>query len=406
MPTFTPTYIYIGNELPLFNPNWNGATEAERDTTLTEASTMVGKEFGAKDMQGVTISATSASSANIQRGESLIDYTIKDFDLAGNEIGSTTVNDVVYTGHIVMAVDIDAERELPDGTIERTTFENLRAAVIQMSNGDVFVRPYFEDVGIWNTALDGWAISDLRLDSVYIFPTNPAASTDAFSNGMNGSAGFSPKFAGSQVGAPCFAAGTLITTVDGPRRVEDLQVGDLILTRDNGYQPLRWINRTRIDGLNRAYHAPMRPIRLAAGSLGQGMPAADLLVSPQHRVLVRSRIARTMFGTDEVLVPARTLTALAGVAVADDLPAVEYVHFMFDRHEIVLSNGLHTESLYAGPVALQRIDAAARAELLAIFPELRNAEYRPDPARPLVQGARARRLAERHAKNNRPLNVI
>lgn len=402
MSVFTPTYIYIGNMNPLFNADWNGATAAEQDTTLSEASVMEGKEFSAQDMQGVQISADSRSSTNIIRGETPIDYTLQDYDLAGDPIGTGTQHSVVYTGHVVMNVDIVVERTMPDGSVVTETVSNLRAAVIQMSNGDLFMRPYYLDKAQWESSLDGAAISKIELKNIVEFPSNPTSATDAYTDGMNGSAGFSPTFV-RHIGAPCFVAGTLIATEAGPRPVESLKVGDLVLTRDHGAQPVRWIGRTRIEGLSLARNARLRPIRLGAGTLGANLPDADLLVSPQHRVLVRSRIAQTMYGTDEVLVAARQLTELEGIAVAEDLAAVDYVHVMFDRHEIVLSNGAETESLYAGPVALEGIGAAARAELLEIFPELAEGDHLPHPARLFAEGHKARRMAARHAKNERPL---
>ena len=84
-------------------------------------------------------------------------------------------------------------------------------------------------------------------------------------------------------------------------------------------------------------------------------------------------------------------------AAAED---VSYVHLLFDRHEIVAAEGAAAESLHTGPEALKALSPAARAEIAALFPDL----ARP-PARPLVPGARARRLAARHAANRRALQA-
>lgn len=201
---------------------------------------------------------------------------------------------------------------------------------------------------------------------------------------------------------PCFCAGTMIETPDGPRLVEDLRAGDLVLTRDNGAQPIGWIGRRDLPAEALAEIPALRPIRISQGALGAGLPAADLLVSPQHRVLVRSKIAQKMFGTTEVLVAAKQLCQIDGIDIADDMDSVTYVHFMFEAHQIVISNGAETESLYAGAEALKSVGPAAREEILTLFPELRDgAEYAP--ARPLTSGRLARKLAVRHAQNGKPL---
>ena len=202
------------------------------------------------------------------------------------------------------------------------------------------------------------------------------------------------------MGVPCFCRGTTILTERGEIAVEDLSVGDLVVTRDNGLQPIRWIGSRALDGAALAAAPKLNPIRIRAGALGQGLPRQDLLVSPQHRVLVRSTIAQRMFGAAEVLVAARQLTAIEGIEELR-VDTVEYFHILFDRHEIVLSNGAETESLYTGAEALKALGAPARDEIFALFPELRET---PAPAaRPFVPGAKARQMAERHQRNHKEL---
>ena len=201
----------------------------------------------------------------------------------------------------------------------------------------------------------------------------------------------------------CFGRGTLIRTADGDRPVEDLAAGDLVLTAGNGLQAIRWIGSQMLSGLMLQSHPSLRPIRIRAGALGPDTPSADLIVSPQHRILVRSRIAQKIFGTDEVLVAAKQLLQLDGIDVADDLDQVEYFHFMFDRHEVVLSNGAETEALFTGPEALKAVGASARQELLALFPDIAAEDYEAVPARILASGRMGRRLAVRHLQNHRPL---
>mgnify|MGYP000916140246 FL=1 len=203
--------------------------------------------------------------------------------------------------------------------------------------------------------------------------------------------------------APCFHTGTLIQTDRGPVAVEELQVGDHVVTRDNGLQPIRWIGVKRLSEAYLARNPHMRAVRIHAGALGDGIPAADLVVSPQHRILVRSTIAQKMFGTNEILVAAKQLLLLDGIEVAEDLATVEYHHFLFDRHEVILSNGAETESLFTGPEALKSIGRAAREEIFGLFPELQTRDYEAVSARVLASGRMGRRLAIRHRQNHRQL---
>ncbi|MFT4012082.1 MAG: Hint domain-containing protein [Paracoccus sp. (in: a-proteobacteria)] len=202
------------------------------------------------------------------------------------------------------------------------------------------------------------------------------------------------------MGIPCFCRGTLIHTEHGDIAVEELRVGDLVETRDHGLQAVRWIGSRALDRIDLAFMPRLRPIRISAGALGNALPRRDLLVSPQHRVLVRSAIAQRMFGADEVLVAARQLLDLDGI---DELAveAVEYFHILFEQHEIVFSEGAETESLYTGDEAIKALGEAARDEIFTLFPQLRQAPAQP--ARPFVPGAKARQMVQRHRRNHKSL---
>ncbi len=202
---------------------------------------------------------------------------------------------------------------------------------------------------------------------------------------------------------PCFTAGTLIETPLGARRIEELHPGDMVMTKDHGPQPLRWIGSKKLAVLDLALRPKLRAIRIQAGALGENTPTADLLVSPEHRILVRSKIARRIFGTSEVLVAAKQLLQLEGIDIAQDLNEVEYFHILFDRHEVVTSNGAETESLFTGPQALASLSEAAVEEIVALFPDLRDADYQPIAARHLASGRQARKLTVHHLQYMRPI---
>ena len=162
----------------------------------------------------------------------------------------------------------------------------------------------------------------------------------------------------------CFTPGTLITTPLGQRPVEDLRPGDLVLTRDNGLQPVRWAGQRTVSGRGK-----LAPIRLRKGLItGQ---QADLLVSPQHRFLMQGYKIEMYTGSTEALVAARHLTS-TDLAFREERHEVTYVHILFDQHEVILAEGAPTESFHPGQQGLDGIENAAREELFMIFPELRS----------------------------------
>ncbi|HRM76080.1 MAG TPA: Hint domain-containing protein, partial [Paracoccus sp. (in: a-proteobacteria)] len=112
-----------------------------------------------------------------------------------------------------------------------------------------------------------------------------------------------------------------------------------------------------------------------------------------------------MFGAPEVLVAAKQLLQIEGIDIAQDQAVVEYFHFLFDRHEIVLSEGAATESLYTGSEALRSVGHSAREEIFAIFPELRDRpeHMAAEGARHLASGRMGRKLAVRHAQHAKAL---
>jgi hypothetical protein len=201
----------------------------------------------------------------------------------------------------------------------------------------------------------------------------------------------------------CFARGTLIETTRGPVGIEYLSVGDLVRTQAQGYQPVRWIGSRCLTPADLAAHPNLRPIRISEGALGHDLPARDLVVSPQHRILVRSVIAERMFGLREVLVSANKLLPLAGVSVDMFAQQVEYFHVMFDAHQVVFANGAPAESLFPGPQALRVLPPEALDEIARIFPNLLAAGFAPDPAVFIPDGKKQRKLIARHLKNQHAL---
>lgn len=182
---------------------------------------------------------------------------------------------------------------------------------------------------------------------------------------------------------PCFTPGTRIDTPRGAVPVESLAVGDLVITRDRGPLPLKWIGQVALEPMQLAANPALQPIRLRAGALGAGRPQRDMLLSPQHRVLLSGWQTELMFGSDEVLAAALHLVNGSTIAVAHDVSAITYIHLMFERHEVIYADGLATESFRPGPMTLPALPAAAQRELLHLFPDLTAHGFAP--ARPLLR---------------------
>ena len=160
---------------------------------------------------------------------------------------------------------------------------------------------------------------------------------------------------------PCFVSGTRILTPAGEVPVESLKPGDLVMTRDAGAQALRWTG-----GRTVAASGDFAPILIRANTFGDHQ---NLLVSPQHRVLIRDYLAELLFGEEEVLVAAKDLVNDHSV-IQKAGGFVTYVHLMFDRHQVVFSEGLETESFLPGPQTNAIFDQRVIDEICALFPEL------------------------------------
>ncbi|MEC7256272.1 MAG: Hint domain-containing protein [Pseudomonadota bacterium] len=161
---------------------------------------------------------------------------------------------------------------------------------------------------------------------------------------------------------PCFTKGTLIDTPRGAVPIETLAVGMQVSLLDGAPQPIRWIGSRRV-----AATGDFRPVRLCAGQFGA---TRDLLVSPQHRILLADAWAELLFGTSEVLVKAVDLVNDSTVTRVNDMADVTYFHLLFDRHQIVIANGVAAESYLPGPCTLPGFDAGTQAEILRLFPQI------------------------------------
>ena len=173
---------------------------------------------------------------------------------------------------------------------------------------------------------------------------------------------------------PCFVAGTLIETEYGPRPVEDLVVGDLVYVSSGELLPIVWIGKRELSAEQLELNPDFRPVCIGKNALGRDLPSRDLYVSPQHRIVLEGAAAELLFGETRVFAAAIHLVDDRHIRqVAADRP-VTYHHLACERHAILIANGLPTESLFPGDMALMAFGREDVDELLELFPELNSDE--------------------------------
>lgn len=189
---------------------------------------------------------------------------------------------------------------------------------------------------------------------------------------------------GSETGGViCFTPGTRIETPDGPRLVEELREGDYVQSKDSGAQQIQWIGSRRMSGARLFAMPKLRPIRIRAGALGVERPDEELLVSPEHRMLVKGEVAQALFNTPEVLVSAKDLINSGSITVDMAVREITYIHILLPQHQILWANGVETESFHPASAALSTLDEKDRERLIGLYPQL---DYEPH-----VYGGFARR---------------
>ena len=240
---------------------------------------------------------------------------------------------------------------------------------------DVFVGANAGDVIDGNEGGDDFDTMDLTgsgpLRIVYA-DDNPENGTVTFLD-ADGNATGTMNFVNIENVIPCFTPGTMIATPRGEVPVETLRAGDKIVTRDNGLQEIRWVGSKPLSWQEMAVAPHLRPVLVKQGSLGNGLPERDMMVSPNHRLLVANDRTALYFDEHEVLVSAKHLVGSTGIHAVESMQTT-YIHFMFDQHEVVLSNGAWTESFQPGDYTLKGMGNAQRNEIFELFPDLKTQE--------------------------------
>lgn len=137
----------------------------------------------------------------------------------------------------------------------------------------------------------------------------------------------------AQNGAPCFLAGTTIMTPSGPVAVERLTPGDPVLARFAGVTPVVWLGRRRLAPRRHACPESVWPFRILRDAVAPGVPARDLLLSPDHAVFLGG-----------VLIPVKYLANGQTIFQDRSFETVEYWHVELARHDVLLAEALPAET--------------------------------------------------------------
>lgn len=134
-----------------------------------------------------------------------------------------------------------------------------------------------------------------------------------------------------------------------------------VLTKDHGFQEIRWIGSRKVLAAGK-----FAPVVFMPGAIGN---TKTMRLSQQHRVRIAGALPELYFGHTSVLAPAHSLVNGHDIFVQQG-GEIEYFHILFDQHEMVISDGTWTESFYPAARTVSQQDAASKAEIFELFPEL------------------------------------
>ncbi len=311
------------------------------------SATILGTATGDSIYGTELVSATSAvaNGDTVQSGGTL-DLFLKSVTASGTTVlsggslnisGNATATNTVLSGG---TISLQSNKAVLAGSLTFAGAATLQIASISSGFGDLATISGFGS---------GDVIDDTFISGGAVAFTTSGGNTIATITGSASSASFI--FAGTTISnsittmadanggtelvynVACFCEGTLIRTDAGDVAVEDLAIGDRVITVGGASEPIRWIGRRCYAGRNLAGRSHVLPVRIKAGALAANEPARDLLVSPLHAMLV-----------DGVLVPAAALVNGSTVVREDGATSVRYVHFELDRHEAIWAEGAASET--------------------------------------------------------------
>jgi len=306
-------------------------------------------------------------------------------------IGIADAGDGAYDSNLLIAADsIQTELIAVDDTVTAGYGSNKQLDVLENDQAGPGAKLFITHINGQavnpgdSVILTSGEVVTLNDDGTISIQAGASDTTSKFTYQVSDGLGNTDIGTVTQTTVACFVAGTLITTPLGGIPIENLAVGDRVVTLDGGVQKIRWIGSSH--PLAQGCDAP---IHFAANALG----THDAIeFSQNHRVLIRDALAELLFGAAEVLVKAKDLVNDHNIRRKERTTTVHYVHIMFDQHEIIFANGMPSESYHPGPQTLPGFDPETQAEILRLMPD---AEARFDYG----YGPAARSVLKKHELN-------
>lgn len=159
-----------------------------------------------------------------------------------------------------------------------------------------------------------------------------------------------------------------VRTPCGARRVENLRRGDLIVTRDNGLQPVRMVWTRTVTAADIAADPSLAPVRLKPRAIGPMMPQRDLLVAAAHRILVPGYRLADMPDSKSCLIAARDIAEASDAAFIDkSVSEMVFYNVVFADHQVFAANGLPVESYLPSQKTVSELDEEVSRSIAALF---------------------------------------
>lgn len=313
----TPDEVAAYNSLPPTDPvgsntNYRMADAEAQALGLESSSSPTDGSIGFGNGDPVTWGTTNQAATGTYDGFGIVEHEI-------SEVLGRTGN--LGTGPTPFWTILDLFRYSSAGARELSPAAGYFSLDNGSTNLGTFNNPSSNnggDAGDWDNSVPN--------DSFDAFTSGDApARISALDNRVMDVLGYQP--------VACFAAGTRILTADGEVPVEHLTVGTRVVTQQGDLVPVRWIGHRRIACARHPEPDCVIPIRIAADAFGPGAPCRDLLLSPDHAVLL-----------DGALVPVRLLVNHASIAPVPGCQEVWYFHVEFERHDVLFADGLAAES--------------------------------------------------------------